>query len=123
VNTAVRRVLLVQGLYYVVTGVWPLLHLRSFEFVTGPKTDDWLVHMVGLLAAVAGAALLVAARGRSGGAVAWIVAIGTAAAFTAIDVVYTLRGVIRWVYMVDAAVQIVIVGALVVAYSELRRAH
>ena len=44
----VRTALTVQGLFYVVTGLWPLVSLSTFEFVTGPKTDDWLVHMVGL---------------------------------------------------------------------------
>ena len=34
-----------QGALYVVTGVWPLLHMASFEAVTGPKTDDWLVRL------------------------------------------------------------------------------
>jgi hypothetical protein len=42
-----RRILALQALYYLATGLWPLVHLPSFEAVTGPKTDDWLVHMVG----------------------------------------------------------------------------
>jgi hypothetical protein len=56
-----RRILALQALYYLATGLWPLVHLPSFEVVTGPKTDDWLVHMVvGLLAMVSGASLGVA---------------------------------------------------------------
>jgi hypothetical protein len=47
-----RRLIAFQAAYYLATGLWPLVHLPSFEAVTGPKTDDWLVHMVGLLAAV-----------------------------------------------------------------------
>lgn len=31
-----------QAAYYIVTGPWPLLSLRSFEAVTGPKADEWL---------------------------------------------------------------------------------
>jgi hypothetical protein len=42
-------VALAQGAYYLLTGVWPLLSLRTFELVTGPKTDDWLVRTVGVL--------------------------------------------------------------------------
>ena len=45
------RLLAFQSGYYGVTGIWPILHLPSFEAITGPKIDDWLVHMVGLLAA------------------------------------------------------------------------
>lgn len=26
--------------------LWPLLHMRSFEAVLGPKTDRWLVRTV-----------------------------------------------------------------------------
>jgi hypothetical protein len=51
--------------YLVATGVWPLLHRRSFEAVTGPKEDFWLVRTVGGLAAATGASLGVAvARDR-----------------------------------------------------------
>mgnify|MGYP003293179536 CR=1 FL=1 len=50
-----RATLLAQGGFYVLSGVWPLVSMRTFELVTGPKTDDWLVRMVGLLAAVIGA--------------------------------------------------------------------
>ena len=35
------RLLAFQSAYYGLTGTWPILHLASFEAVTGPKTDDW----------------------------------------------------------------------------------
>ena len=31
---------IVQGIYYLMTGIWPLLHLPSFEKVSGPKTEE-----------------------------------------------------------------------------------
>ena len=47
------------------TGVWPLVHRDSFEAITGPKTDFWLVRTVGGLAAVCGVVLGVSVvRGR-----------------------------------------------------------
>jgi hypothetical protein len=30
---------LLQGLYFVITGVWPILSIRTFMMITGPKTD------------------------------------------------------------------------------------
>ena len=51
-----------QGVYYILTGLWPLVSMQSFELVTGPKTDDWLVQTVGLLLAVIGMTLLARAR-------------------------------------------------------------
>ena len=40
-----------QGGYFAVTGVWPLLHMRSFRYVTGGKKvrERWLVKTVGAL--------------------------------------------------------------------------
>jgi len=38
-----------QAVYYFVTGLWPLIHLKSFFEVTGPRTDVWLVQMVDVL--------------------------------------------------------------------------
>lgn len=33
------RLAAAHGLFHVATGLWPLPHYRSFEAVTGPKTD------------------------------------------------------------------------------------
>jgi hypothetical protein len=110
---SLKHALRLQGLYYLVTGLWPLIHLASFEAITGPKTDDWLVKMVGLLAAVIGAALLMAARPPSRGAPEILVlAVGSAAAFAAVDVWYVAQGVIARVYLADAAVEIGLIAML-----------
>lgn len=102
-----------QGVYYLVTGVWPLVSLRTFEMVTGPKTDDWLVHTVGVLAVVIGATLLVGARRRSPSAETLVLAGGAAAAFAGVELVYALGGMISRVYLADAVVEILfLAGAL-----------
>jgi len=44
-----RLALAAESAYYLVTGAWPLLHYSSFERVSGPKRDDWLVKTLGLL--------------------------------------------------------------------------
>ena len=46
----IRVILFAQGLYYLITGVWPFLSMASFQAITGPKVDGWLVKMVGALA-------------------------------------------------------------------------
>ena len=105
------RLAVAQGAFYVATGVWPLLHMRSFEAVTGEKTDDWLVETVGALLTVAGAAMLMAGlRQRTTPEIA-LLAAGSAGALTAIDVIYTARRVIRPVYLADAAVEVGLIGA------------
>jgi energy-converting hydrogenase Eha subunit E len=106
-------VLYVQGGYYLVTGLWPLVHLASFEAITGPKVDDWLVRMVGLLAAVIGATLVVAARHEARTSEIYVLAIGSALAFAAIDTWYALQGQIAPVYLADAVVELGVVALLV----------
>jgi hypothetical protein len=49
-----QRLAVAQGLVYVTSGLWPLVHLRSFEAITGPKTDRWLVKTIGALIAEPG---------------------------------------------------------------------
>src|SRR3954453_8411681 len=95
----------VQGSVYVVSGAWPLLHLRSFELVTGPKVDNWLVRTVGALILVQGAGTLTAAaQHRANGPVKAIGA-GTALALAAVDVKYACSGRISKIYLLDAVLQ------------------
>jgi hypothetical protein len=108
-NRRLRLALRWQAGYYIVTGVWPLVSLATFEAVTGPKVDDWLVHMVGLLAMAIGLVLGAATlRDKAASrADAVLLAVATAAAFCVIDVYYVAVGRIRPVYLMDAAVEIV----------------
>jgi hypothetical protein len=109
-----RRILAFQSTYYVLTGLWPVAHYRSFEAVTGPKTDDWLVHTVGLLAFVIGATLGVAvARNHIRAPDIIVLAVGAALAFAGIDLWYGLPGQIAPIYLADAAVELGLVAALV----------
>jgi hypothetical protein len=102
-----------QSAYYGLTGIWPILHLPSFEAVTGPKIDDWLVHMVGLLAAAIGVVLGVAtARHRVRSPEVVLLAASSAAAFAAIDLRYGLTGHISPVYLADAGVQVCLIAGL-----------
>lgn len=116
-----RVVLRGQAAFYVLSGLWPLAHMRSFELVTGPKTDDWLVQMVGLLAASIGLAILVGTRPvRVAGAVVTL-AIATAASFAAIDITHALSGRISRIYLADAAVEIALVMLVAGCWLASRR--
>lgn len=105
-----RAVALVQGGYYLVTGVWPLVSLRSFEAVTGPKTDDWLVRTVGVLAATIGGVLTIRAIAGPRNADPLLGA-ASAAAFGLVDLVYAGTGRISRIYLADAAVELAFEGA------------
>jgi hypothetical protein len=94
-----------QGLGYLATGLWPLFHMRSFQRVTGPKTDEWLVNTVGALVAVVGAVLFLAGVRRRVTAEVAALAAGAAAALSAVDVHYVLRRRISPVYLLDAVLE------------------
>ena len=87
-----RAVAIVQGAYFATTGVWPLVSMRTFEAVTGPKTDRWLVKTVGLLIGVVGSTLLArGVRGAPARELRWI-ALGSAVALAAVDDRYASIG-------------------------------
>lgn len=114
----IRRLALAQGAFYFVTGMWPLLHLRGFLLVTGPKTDLWLVQTVGALLAVFGAVLFVAGR-RNRVTSEWrLLAAGFALTLAAIDIVFVARDVISPIYLADAAVEV----PIAIAWLALSRA-
>jgi len=108
-----------QGLYFLATGIWPLLSMRTFEAVTGPKVDRWLVKTVGVLVAVIGVSLLADARRPSRGS--QVLGVGSAAALAGVDVVYSLRGRISKIYLVDAVLEALMVTLWVVGGRRPRR--
>ncbi|MBC5828876.1 MAG: hypothetical protein GIW98_01615 [Candidatus Eremiobacteraeota bacterium] len=99
----------IQSLYYVLTGALPLLNIRLFQVATGPKVDLWLVRMVGLLAVVIGLILGIALRNRRVTPEIIMLAVGTACAFGAIDVIYVAMHRIGSIYLLDAAVQTLVI--------------
>ena len=57
-----------QGVYYALTGIWPIVSVETFQMVTGRKTDHlvrgreadhWLVMTVGVLVTAVAITLLV----------------------------------------------------------------
>jgi hypothetical protein len=115
-----RGVAAAQGLYYLATGLWPLVSMETFLAGTGPKTDLWLVNTVGALVAAVGAALLVAAwRGVSAEAVT--LGVGAIIALTAIDVVYVSRRVIPPVYLLDALGEVFLLVGWLTAALQVNR--
>jgi len=100
------KVALIQGVFYLATGLWPLMHIESFQIVTGPKADLWLVKTVGVLVTVVGAVLVSASRRRRITDEIVILAVGSALGLAGIDLIYALSGRISAVYLADAVVEI-----------------
>ena len=98
-----------HGVFNVVTGVWPLLHMRSFEAVSGPKAERWLVRTVAGLMAVNGMVQLTSDEQALGASRR--LGIGAALWLAAIDLRYASTGRISKVYLLDAAVELAWVAA------------
>jgi hypothetical protein len=108
----------VQAAYYIATGVWPLVSRRTFERVTGPKADFWLVQTVGLLVGSIGLGLAQNLRRRGVvSAELRTVAIASAASLALVDVVFVSKGRIRRVYLADAVAEAGLVAAWLAASS------
>ena len=110
-------VALVQGGFYVITGVWALVDLDSFMAVTGPKTDLWLVKTVGALVTVIGTVLLSAGWRRRVTRDVLLLGIATALSLATIDVIYVSAGRISKIYLLDAVVE----AGLAVAWMLAKR--
>jgi len=108
---ALVKLLWVQGLYFLVTGVWPLVDIDSFQIVTGPKTDLWLVRTVGVLIAVIALSLISAALAQRVNREVFILGVGSAIALAAIDIIYVSLEVIAKIYLADAVVEGLIIAA------------
>jgi hypothetical protein len=104
------KLALLQGIFYVATGLWPLVDIVSFQMVTGPKTDLWLVKTVGVLVTVIGAVLLSAWRSRRITLEVTLLGAGSALGLASIDLIYALSGTISAVYLADAVAELGLVG-------------
>jgi hypothetical protein len=104
-----QGVLVAQGLYFLLTGLWPIVDIASFQAVTGPKTDLWLVRTVGVLIAVIGSVLLLAARQERPPTEVIALGIGAAAGLTVVDLVIVFTRTVSPIYLLDAVLE----GAIV----------
>lgn len=105
-----ETVLWIQGVYFLVTGIWPLVYYSSFETITGPKTDVWLVKAVGALLAVTGCTLLNAALHPGAATMGTlIIGAGTALVLLLVDLIYVSKAVISKIYLLDACIQLLLI--------------
>lgn len=109
------KVALIEGFYFLLTGLWPLISMRTFLKVTGPKTDLWLVKTVGLMLAVIGLVLVSASFQERIISEIMILGISVAAALSMIDVIYGIKGVISKIYLVDAGIESLFIFGLIVS--------
>jgi len=116
-SKALGNAFLVQGIYFVVTGIWPLLNMASFITATGPKQDTWLVEMVGLLSTSIGLTYIVASLRRR--EVPVLLGYLVSFSFLVMDLIYVMSGEIDQIYLVDAGIQTAFIIAVTVILVKL----
>lgn len=116
-----RNVAYAQGAVWVVSGVWPIVNLPTFEMVTGPKVDGWLVKTVGALITTVGVVLLSAARRDRVTPEIAALGAGAAAGLAAIDLVYVPKGRISPIYLADAVMEAGFIAAWALARKRARK--
>ena len=115
-NSMEHYVLLGQGLYYFVTGLWALLSMRTFEKVTGPKTDHWLLKTIGLMLVVIGLALITGGVRKTITPEMAVLGVGTAGALLGIDVFNVSIKKIPRIYLLDAVAELVLIVGWIAIY-------
>lgn len=109
-----------MGWFWFVSGIWPIFHMRSFEWITGPKVDRWLVRTVGALIASVGVGLIQSSRADEVPAEVETIAIAGAVSLAAVDVIYVGKRRIRPVYLLDALAELGFVALWRLAGSHAR---
>lgn len=112
-----------QGLFYMATGLWPIVSMSSFQRVSGPKTDLWLVKTVGILISVIGAVLVRASQRKEHAPEVSLLAIGSAVGLAGIDTIYVAKKRIWPIYLLDAVVEIALAGLQVFVWRRSRHIY
>jgi hypothetical protein len=111
------RVALVQGIYFFVTGIWPILSMKTFLMITGPKTDLWLVKTVGIILAVVGLVLIVAQVNAEINTSIILIAIGSGLGLAFVEFTYVAKRVISPIYLGDAFLELILIGWWVISVA------
>lgn len=119
-NKYLVLLLLIQGGYFFITGVWPLVHIYSFMALSGFKNDLWLVRTVGLLITSISLGLLASAAMKKVDVPIMVVAFGSALGLLFIDVFYVTKSVISEVYLGDGFIELVFLISWLILFFKLK---
>jgi hypothetical protein len=100
------RPALSQGIYYVLTGLWPWVSLASYAWLTGESADLWRLQTLGALVVVLSVALCVAGWLHERSWAIVCLAVGSAAAFAFVDVLHAVQGHLSPLSLIDAGVEV-----------------
>jgi hypothetical protein len=108
----------IQSVIFFVCGLWPVFSIQSFMYITGRKTDIWLVKSVGLLLAGVAVSLFTAAKNDSINLPVAQIGVLSALAILIIDLVYVFNHTISKVYLLDALLQSILILGWLLLYKK-----
>lgn len=106
-----RFVMLIQGVYYTVTGIWPLIDVHSFEVVTGKKKDKFTLRTTAILITVIGVILTWGSRLKKPAPGFTALGASSAAALASMEILHSNQ--IRPVYLAESVLEILLAILLV----------
>jgi hypothetical protein len=109
-----------QGIYFILSGIWPVIDINSFMAVTCPKTDLWLVKTLGVIFFCEGVCFVLGGMRKEGGLPIVVLSFINAIAIIFIDCYYVFKGTICPVYLADAAVECIIVICWMIILFQMR---
>jgi hypothetical protein len=116
-----RFLLWFQGVYTLLTAIWPLIDIQSFLWASGPKTDIWLVKTVGACLTAIALSLLSFLFVSTHPLPAIVLGGCTAVGMACIDFYYTFTNTISAIYLWDGTLETAF--ALTWIYIALKARH
>lgn len=111
-----RRVVLAQGVYYLLAGIWPLVHFPSYADVVAFAINPFQAQAFGAVIAVVGGSLVESARRTPPTVYPTALAIAVAGAIALVSLIWLPREP-RWTGLwLDVAFEAAFAVALVVLY-------
>lgn len=115
------RVCGAQGVFYGLSGVWPLLSPQTFQAVTGFKADFWLAQTVGAILSLVGVVLILAARAKRITPEIVVLGAGLAGVLLVVDILCVRAPRTTRAYWLDAVAETALVAGWLIAVQQHRR--
>ncbi len=111
-----RWIITGQGTYYVLTGLWPVVHFSSFARFVAVNINAFQAHAFAAVIVVVGASLIQSARREPPGPFPASLGIAVAAAITLVDLIWLPRFGVASALWLDAVVEVAFVVGLLLSY-------
>lgn len=111
-----RRFILAQGAYYALTGLWPIVHFRSFAKAFALPVHPFQAHILGAMLVVIGAVLVEQARKEPPGQIIALLGLSVASAIALVELIWLPQlGTFTWLW-IDLGLQLALAVGLLVFY-------